>query len=85
MPLIVSPQSQLLSLLQVLDQMGIEGVLVLEVPHGSPAALAGLRPTHRDIFGDIVIGDVVIGMEGRPVRCAGLSRGLIIVPLIIGT
>ena len=63
LPSILSPVPR-----QVLDQLGIEGVLVLEVPHGSPAAVAGLRPTHRDIFGDIVLGDVVVGMEGRPVR-----------------
>jgi hypothetical protein len=32
---------------QVLKQAGVEGVLVLEVPAGSPAAAAGMRPTHR--------------------------------------
>ncbi|GAX82829.1 hypothetical protein CEUSTIGMA_g10255.t1 [Chlamydomonas eustigma] len=53
---------------QVLEELRVEGVLVLEVPLGSPAAVAGLRPTHRDIFGDIILGDVVVGMEGRPVR-----------------
>ena len=61
----------LLACSQVLQSMGLDGVLVLEVPHGSPAALAGLRPTHRDIFGDIVLGDVLVGMEGRPVRAHG--------------
>jgi len=45
----------------VLEQLGVEGVLVLEVPAGTPAAAAGLRPTYRDVFGDIVLGDIVVG------------------------
>lgn len=58
---------------QVLQQSGVDGVLVLEVPPGSPANAAGLRATHRDIFGDIVLGDIVVGMDGKPVRsCADL-------------
>eukprot|EP00775_Hariotina_reticulata_P004621 gene4621-4875_t len=40
---------------QVLAQLGTEGVLLLEVPAGTPAAAAGLRPTYRDVFGDIVL------------------------------
>ncbi|PNW73389.1 hypothetical protein CHLRE_14g630550v5 [Chlamydomonas reinhardtii] len=55
---------------QVLERVGVEGVLVLEVPPGSPAHAAGLRPTHRDIFGDLVLGDVVVGLDGKPVRSA---------------
>lgn len=58
----------LLLLIQVLEQMGTEGVLVLEVPAGTPAAAAGLRPTYRDVFGDIVLGDVIVGMDTRPIR-----------------
>ena len=60
------------SFLQVLNQLGLEGVLVLEVPHGSLASLAGLRPTHRDIFGDVVLGDVVVGSVGIG-ECHGCS------------
>ncbi|GIL66100.1 hypothetical protein Vafri_19704 [Volvox africanus] len=53
---------------QVIERVGLEGVLVLEVPPGSPAHAAGLRPTHRDIFGDLVLGDVVVGLDGKAVR-----------------
>eukprot|EP00878_Enallax_costatus_P011544 GHUV01012052.1.p2 GENE.GHUV01012052.1~~GHUV01012052.1.p2 ORF type:complete len:193 (+),score=24.35 GHUV01012052.1:191-769(+) len=53
---------------QVLDQLGTDGVLVLEVPAGTPAATAGLRPTYRDVFGDIVLGDIIVGMDTRPIR-----------------
>ncbi|MEW5319787.1 MAG: hypothetical protein WDW38_010915 [Sanguina aurantia] len=53
---------------QVLAVSGTPGVLVMEVPSGSPAHSAGLRPTHRDIFGDIVLGDIIIGVDGKSVR-----------------
>jgi hypothetical protein len=46
---------------QVLEQLGVQGVLILEVPAGTPAAAAGLRPTYRDVFGDIVLGDIIVG------------------------
>ncbi len=48
----------------MLAAQSVEGVLVLEVPPGSPAAAAGLRHTHRDIFGDVILGDVIVGLEG---------------------
>lgn len=48
--------------------MGLDGVLVLEVPAASPAAAAGLRATHRDIFGDIILGDIIIAVDGVHVR-----------------
>jgi S1-C subfamily serine protease len=58
--------------LQVLAASRAEGVLVLEVHHGSPGHAAGVRPTHRDIFGDIILGDVIVGLDARPVRHAGV-------------
>ncbi|GLC44086.1 hypothetical protein PLESTB_000930900 [Pleodorina starrii] len=54
---------------QILKQLGQPGVLVLEVPRGSPAEKAGLKPTTRDRFtGALVLGDIVTGIDGRPVR-----------------
>lgn len=49
----------------MLAALGQEGVLVLEVPPGSAGAAAGLRHTHRDIFGDVILGDVIVGLDGR--------------------
>jgi hypothetical protein len=57
---------------QVLEQLGLEGVLVLEVPAGTPAAAAALRPTYRDVFGDIVLGDIIVG---ECVCCAAARAG----------
>ncbi|GLI58682.1 hypothetical protein VaNZ11_000425, partial [Volvox africanus] len=54
---------------QVLKQLGQPGVLILEVPRGSPAEKAGLKPTTRDRFsGALVLGDIVTAIDGRPVK-----------------
>lgn len=52
---------------QLLQSLGVVGALVLDVPSDSPAAIAGLRPTHRDIFGELILGDIIITCEGRAV------------------
>lgn len=53
---------------QALRQMGLEGVLVLDVPPGTPADKAGLQGIVRDGFGRLVIGDVIVAMKGKPVK-----------------
>ncbi|GAX84247.1 hypothetical protein CEUSTIGMA_g11670.t1 [Chlamydomonas eustigma] len=54
---------------QLLKQLGIDGVLVLEVPQGSPAYKAGVQGTYRDIAsGAIILGDVIIGIDDKPVK-----------------
>ena len=35
---------------QTLRQLGLEGVLVLEVPQGTPAAKAGIQGTYRHVL-----------------------------------
>jgi S1-C subfamily serine protease len=50
---------------------GIEGVIIGEVQRGSAAAKAGLRGLQRDRFGDSYVGDVIIGINGKPVRNFG--------------
>ena len=54
--------------LQVVRQLGYSGLLVLEVPAGSPAATADLRGTHRDIFGNLVVGDIIPALDDHPVN-----------------
>ena len=54
---------------QLTRQLGLEGVLVLEVPPGSAAGKAGLMGTYRDLeSGGLVLGDCITGLDGRPVR-----------------
>ncbi len=44
------------------------GILVAEVMPNTPAAKAGLRGTYRDGLRRIVLGDIVIGINGHPVK-----------------
>ena len=49
--------------------LGIEsGVLVLDVPKGSPASIAGMKPTSRDNRGLIVLGDIITNIDGKPIN-----------------
>eukprot|EP00468_Gymnochlora_sp_CCMP2014_P000779 CAMPEP_0167740938 /NCGR_PEP_ID=MMETSP0110_2-20121227/573_1 /TAXON_ID=629695 /ORGANISM="Gymnochlora sp., Strain CCMP2014" /LENGTH=379 /DNA_ID=CAMNT_0007624923 /DNA_START=325 /DNA_END=1463 /DNA_ORIENTATION=+ len=48
--------------------LGIDkGLLILQVVPGSPAAGAGLRPTFRDNFGRPVLGDIIVGANGKKI------------------
>jgi len=49
-------------------RLGVEGVLILQVPEGSAADRAGLRPTQRLRNGAISWGDIVVAIDGEPVR-----------------
>ncbi|KAJ8430360.1 hypothetical protein Cgig2_005406 [Carnegiea gigantea] len=45
-----------------------KGALVLQVPANSLAAKAGLHPTTRGLAGNIVLGDIIAAVNGKPVR-----------------
>jgi S1-C subfamily serine protease len=51
----------------VLD-MDVKGAIILRVLPGSGAERAGLRGARRDPSGRIHLGDVIVKVEGRPVR-----------------
>jgi len=44
-------------------QAGIQGVVIVKVNPGSPAAVAGLKPV-----GDKTLGDVIVAVNGRPIE-----------------
>ena len=51
-------------------QLGLDGVLVIDVTPGGAAAAAGVRGTYRDATdGALVLGDVITALEGSRVRC----------------
>jgi len=56
---------------RLLEEMGVEGVLVLRVQAGSAAETAGLRGTRVTAEGDVVAGDVILAVEGRTVSEVG--------------
>jgi S1-C subfamily serine protease len=46
-----------------MERLGLRGVLVLDVQPGSTAERAGLRPTRRDLYGRIQLGDIITGID----------------------
>lgn len=52
----------------VAAERGLPGVVIFGVQPDSPAAKAGIRPAHRVPGGQIALGDVIIAIEGQPVR-----------------
>lgn len=53
----------------VARQVGIEeGVLVLEVDSRGAAARAGMMPTRYDSRGNVVLGDIIVTIEGQRIK-----------------
>jgi S1-C subfamily serine protease len=55
----------------VVEQLGLDGVLILRVQSGSAAEAAGLRGTQVDRHGNVIPGDVIVEIEGR--RLSGVE------------
>jgi len=45
-----------------------QGILIADVLANTPALAAGLRKTHRSNMGHIILGDVIVGLNGHPVK-----------------
>jgi S1-C subfamily serine protease len=56
---------------------GIEGAVVTQVVEGSGAQRAGIRPVYRDRRGRATVGDVIVAVNGEPIRSGG-ELGLIL-------
>jgi S1-C subfamily serine protease len=50
------------------SRLGLEGVLILNVTPGSAADKAGLQPTREDSFGRLILGDLIVGADGKSIR-----------------
>jgi S1-C subfamily serine protease len=53
---------------QIAEQLGVKGVLVVDVNAGSAAAKAGIRPTRRESSGRVRLGDVIVAIDGTKVE-----------------
>ncbi|MCR9099543.1 MAG: trypsin-like peptidase domain-containing protein [bacterium] len=53
---------------QIVERLGLDGALVIDVIKGSGAEKAGIRPTMRDRYGSIVLGDIITGIDGEAVK-----------------
>jgi len=49
-------------------QLGLEGVLVLEVTPGGAADKAGVLPMRRDARGRLIPGDIIVAIDDKPVK-----------------
>lgn len=48
--------------------LGVQrGILIADTLPNTPAAKAGLRATHRGYLGQIILGDVIVALNGHPV------------------
>lgn len=56
---------------RVMAQLREEGILVIDIEKGSAAANAGIRPTKRDRYGDIILGDIIIGIDDNEIKKYG--------------
>jgi S1-C subfamily serine protease len=53
----------------VAKQVGIEeGVLVLDVDRQGAAARAGMMPTRYDSEGNVVLGDIIVAVNGQTIK-----------------
>ena len=50
---------------RITKRLGVEGVLIIDVEEGGPAQLAGLKST-RQFRGEILLGDIIIGLGDYP-------------------
>ncbi|CAI5522715.1 unnamed protein product, partial [Closterium sp. Naga37s-1] len=53
---------------EAVEKLGVDGVLVLDAPPSGPAGKAGLRPTSRDNYGRLVLGDIITAIDNHKVR-----------------
>jgi len=61
----------------VVTQLGLGGVLVLDVRESGPAAKAWLHGTTRDDSGRLQLGDVIVSVDGAAIKSSGdLYRAL---------
>lgn len=43
-------------------------LLLRQVAPGSPAEKIGLKPTRRNMAGELILGDIIQGLDGSPVK-----------------
>jgi S1-C subfamily serine protease len=55
----------------VVRRAGIAGAVVIAVEPGSSAERAGIKPAYRDRRGRVVVGDVIVAIDGEPIRTGG--------------
>lgn len=52
---------------RIAAQLGVRGLIIGDIIPGSPAEKAGLKGTYRNSQGQIIFGDIIIGVDGKRV------------------
>jgi S1-C subfamily serine protease len=55
---------------RIVQELGLEGALVIDVKAGGSADKAGIRPTRRDASGRLVLGDLIVAVGAGAVKNA---------------
>lgn len=50
------------------ERLGISGALILDIQKGSAADQAGLKATRRDIYENVIYGDIIISVDDKLVK-----------------
>lgn len=50
------------------EQLGVQGILVLDARKGGPAFKAGIRGTARDEYGRLILGDIIQSYNGKTIK-----------------
>lgn len=53
---------------RIARSIGVTGVIVREVYENSPAAKFGMKGTSRDQYGRIILGDIIVSIDGELIR-----------------
>jgi S1-C subfamily serine protease len=62
---------------EVRDRLGVSGVIIAAVTPRGPADAAGLRGTERDAQGRLLLGDVIVSVDGNEVRDSDALLGVL--------
>ena len=57
-----------MGILLVPDQYVDDGVMIKQVSSNGPAQLVGLKGIQRDRAGNIIPGDIIVGIDGNRIR-----------------
>ena len=53
---------------RLIDMLGVKGVVILRVPPGTAASAAGLKGVSITRNGNVIPGDIITAIEGKPVE-----------------
>ena len=56
---------------RIMAQLRLKGILIVDIEKGGAAEKAGIRPTTRNKYGDIELGDVIVSIDDNKIEKYG--------------